>query len=431
MKILFRDIDAITLSDPVTLSDSCVTVENGVITEVSQTSPEDLSQFDDVIDGHNKLLTPGFVNTHTHLAMVLLRGYADDLPLQRWLEEKIWPLEAKLTGDDVYWGALHGMAEMIRSGTTTFSDMYFFMDRVADGVAETGMRALLGQALFAFEPGDHTDEMFQMTRDFVDKIESLNIPRIKASITPHAPYTVYREAWERVSEIAREHHIPIHTHLSESRTELANAERDWGMSPIEHVHRLGVLEQQVLAAHCVHLSERDIEILAECNVEVLHNPTSNLKLASGFCPVQVLIEQGINVSIGTDGAASNNNLDMLEELRLASLLQKGILGDATAFPALSALRAGTERGARAVGWGDIGNIEIGQRADLLLLDIDRPYWKPSYDPVSNLVYAAQAADIESVMIDGTFVMKNREIVTFDEEKASAVVREFQDRYRRK
>ena len=430
MKILIKDIDAITLSEPLVLRDVNVVIADGMITEISQNQPNTADEFDVIVDGHNKLLTPGFVNAHTHLAMVLLRGYADDLPLQRWLEEEIWPLEAKLTSDDIYWGSLHGIAEMIRGGTTSFADMYFQMERVTQAVDESGMRALLGEALFAFEPGEATEQMFANTEAHIDRISALDNPRIKPALSPHAPYTVYGEAWERVIDLSEQHQIPIHTHLNESQGEIENAQQDWGMSPIERLYELNVFNQPVLAAHCVHLSDRDFEILAECNAHVLHNPTSNLKLASGIAPIQKLLDHGVNVAIGTDGASSNNNLDMLEEIRLAALLQKGILGDATAFPAISALRSGTERGHRALGWGDIGKIEIGQRADLLLLDIDRPYWVPDYDPVSNLVYAAQAADVESVIIDGRFVMKNREIVTFDEEKSRAVVKQFQEKHRR-
>jgi 5-methylthioadenosine/S-adenosylhomocysteine deaminase len=431
MKILLNNIRAITLSEPVVLESAFIAIEDGVISHVSDNAEAlNESDFDSVIDGQNRLVSPGFVNTHTHSPMVLLRGYADDLPLKRWLEEEIWPLESKMTGEDAYWGSMLGIAEMIRGGTTGFSDMYYFMNDIFRAVDESGMRARLAESIFAPEAGAITDQMFETTREFLKWTTEKNHPRISTAVGPHAVYSVYEEAWAEVIQLSNEFGIPIHTHVLETRGESENAQRDWGHSPFERLKSLGVLENQLLAAHCVFASDKDLEIIKQHDVKVLHNPTSNLKLASGFAPIQKMLDLGINVSVGTDGASSNNNVDMLEEIRLAAMLQKGILEDATAFPTLDALRAGTEQGARALGWDDVGTIEVGKRADLVIFDIDKPHWKPDYDLVSNLVYSASSADVETVIIDGRFVMKDREILTFDEEKAKHFANEFKIRHRR-
>jgi len=430
MKILLKDFTAITLGDPPVREGVSIAIEDGIITQITEGEiPEE--GFARVIAGREKLVIPGLVNAHTHLAMVLMRGYADDLPLKRWLEDEIWPLEAKLTPQDVYWGSLLGIAEMIRSGTTCFADMYFHMDEVARAARESGMRALLSYGIIAPEPGERLQRELEITRRFIESHHNTAQGRIKVAIGPHAPYTCHPQVWEQAAELAKDEGLIIHTHLAETADEMEKALKEWGKTPVAYLKGLGVFEAEVLAAHCVHLQERDIEILAEEGVRVVHNPTSNLKLASGFAPVEVLLEQGINVALGTDGAASNNNLDMLEEIRLATLMQKGILGEATALPAIEALKMGSERGARALGWQEIGKIEVGRRADLVILDAGQPHWTPNYDPISNLVYAAQASDVETVIIDGRIVMEEREIKTFDEEEAKAHVRRFAQRHRRR
>jgi 5-methylthioadenosine/S-adenosylhomocysteine deaminase len=428
MKILLRDFTAITLADPPVREHVHIAVEDGVITHVSESLPP--GSFDREIAGQDQLVMPGWINAHTHLAMVLLRGYADDLPLGRWLKEHIWPLEEKLTEEDVYWGSLWGIAEMIRSGTTCFADMYFHMDAVARAVKESGMRALLAYGMIAPQAGERAERELAITRAFIERFHETSQGRIRTAIGPHAPYTCHPAVWDGALEMARARGLLIHTHLAETKDEVENALADWKKTPVEYLESLGVFEVPVLAAHCVHVSERDIRILAERGVRVVHNPTSNLKLASGFAPIDKLVDAGVTVAIGTDGAASNNNLDLLEEIRLAALLQKGILGDATALSAWEALQMGTKQGAQALGWKELGAIDVGRRADLVILDLDRPHWVPNYDPVSNLIYAAQAADVRTVIIDGRIVMRDREIQTFDEERAKAQVRRFQERHRR-
>lgn len=429
MKILLKDFTAITLGVPPVREGVSIVIEDGVITQLVEFTPK--GRFDRVIAGQHQLLMPGFINAHTHLAMVLLRGYADDLPLERWLKEEIWPLEATLSDEDVYWGSLLGIAEMIRSGTTCFADMYFHMESVARAVEESGMRALLAYGMIAPEPGERAERELKITQELIGQFHKTAEGRIRVAIAPHAPYTCHSALWERAVALANEHGLLIHTHLAETKEEVQNALMHWRKTPVEYLESLGVFEAPILAAHCVHVTDRDIQILAEHEARVVHNPTSNLKLGSGFAPIKKFLDAGSTVAIGTDGASSNNNLDVLEEIRLAAFLQKGILGEATALPALDALRLGTERGACALEWEELGTIDVGKRADLVILGIDRPHWIPNYDPVSNLVYAAQAADVQTVLIDGTIVMEDGEIKTFDEEKAKAYVRRFQERHHRR
>jgi 5-methylthioadenosine/S-adenosylhomocysteine deaminase len=430
MKILIRDCTALTLADPPLREHVSLVIEEGKIQKIVQ-EPSQWEQrsFDHVLSGVGKLILPGFVNAHTHLAMVLMRGYADDMPLQRWLEEAIWPTEKKLTAEDVYWGSLLGIAEMIRSGTTCFADMYFHMDAVARAVEESGMRALLEYGLIAPEPGERVERELRMAREFVEAFHGKAQGRIRTSVGPHALYTCHPTLWEGALDLAQQQQLIIHTHLAETRAEVENALKQWGKTPVAYAEQLGIFQAPVLAAHCVHVSERDIQILADNRVSVSHNPGSNLKLGSGFAPVTRMLDAGINVALGTDGASANNNLDMLEEIRLASLLQKGILEEATALPAPVALRLGTTNGARALGLQtEIGTIEPGRRADLIMLDIQEPHWIPNYDPISNLVYAARSADVSTVIIDGQLVMKDREILTFDEAEALARGRALQGKY---
>lgn len=431
MRILLKDFTAITLEDPPVRKGISIAVEDGRIVRLAdrlEELPYPESEFDTVISGQDKLVLPGLVNAHTHLAMTLLRGYADDLPLRTWLQEKIWPVEAQLTPDDIYWGSVLGLAEMIRSGTTCFADMYFAMDRVAQAVEESGLRALLSYGIIAPEPGEKLQRELSIAQEFIERFHHSAEGRIRAAISPHAPYTCHPQVWERAVELAQTQGILLHTHLSETRTEVEEARKRWGKTPVQYLQDLGVFEVPVLAAHCVHLTDPDLEILKAHDVGVVHNPTSNLKLASGIAPVWRLLQEGITVALGTDGTASNNDLDLLEEIRLAALLQKGILPEATALPALEALQLGTAYGAKALHWDEIGTIAEGKRADLVILETTGPHWVPTYDPVSQVVYVAKAADVSTVIVDGKPVMKDREILTLDEERAKAEVKAFQRKH---
>lgn len=427
MKILIQNCTAITMSTPLVQEGVSIAIADRKIAKISR---EDFAQkrFDRTIDGRAKLAIPGFVNAHTHLPMVLLRGYADDQNLQRWLADEIWPAERKLSEDDVYWAALVGIAEMVRSGTTAFADMYFFMDAVAQAVKESGMRALLAYGIIAPQPGAQADKELKITEDFLRAWHGQAHDRIRVAVAPHAPYTCGDDVWRGAKSLAIQYNTLIHTHLQETRTEVDESLKAFGRTPTERLEALGVFEVPTLAAHGVHLRDSDIEILKRRDLRLAHCPTSNLKLGSGIAPVGKWRQAALNVSIGTDGAASNNNLDMLEEMRLAALLAK--VDDPTALPAQEALAMATRAGAGALGFADVGVLQEGWRADIALLDMQGVRWLPGFNPIADLVYAASSADVETVIIDGEIVMEKREIRAFDEEKAKAKVRELRNKYRK-
>lgn len=431
MKILLKGFTTL-LADKVK-EDISIAIEAGRIKKISEGSRKlDPKNFDKVISGENKLVIPGFVNAHTHLAMILFRGYADDIPLQRWLEEEIWPAERKLTKEDVYWASLLGIAEMIRSGTTTFADMYFYMDSVAKAVEESGMRAMLAYGIIAPKSGLKAKHELSIAQEFLEGFHRSANGRITVALGPHAPYTCAESVWKSTIELARKYEVMIHTHLSETEAEVESFSEERGLSPVEYLDMLEVFTVPVLAAHCVHLNLVDIGILARNKVSVAHCPGSNMKMGSGIAPITSLLESGVNVAIGTDGVASNNNLDMLEEIRLAALAQKGLLADSTLLPAKKTLEMGTLCGARALGLEkEIGTIAEGKKADLIIFNLDKPHLIPQYNLISNLVYAASAQDVETVIIDGRIVMEDHTIKTFDEEEAKIRVKELKDKYTRR
>lgn len=392
-----------------------IAVENGYIKGVGPQG-ELLDWVPDrIISAEGKVVLPGLVNTHTHAAMTLLRSYADDLPLMDWLNNKIWPFEANLTGDDIYWGSQLACLEMIKSGTTTFADMYFFMPEVAQAVEQSGIRAVLSRGMIGIGPT--ADQALAESKAFVQEWHQKAEGRITVRLGPHAPYTCPPAYLEKVLALASELGVGIHTHLAETRYEFDTCLKDYGKTPTQLMHDVGLFEHSVLAAHCVHLTDEDMDILARKRVAVAHNPGSNMKLASGIAPVTQLLARGIAVGLGTDGAASNNNLDMIEEIRLAALLQKVHTGDSTVIPAYQALEMATVMGAQAIGLGaEIGTLVEGRKADLIILNTKAPHLTPKHDIVSLLVYAANSADVETVMVDGKIVMENRRILTMDEEQ---------------
>ncbi len=374
---------------------------------------------DEEIDARGMVAMPGFVNCHTHAAMTLLRSYADDLPLMEWLEQRIWPLEDRLTGEDVYWGTMLCILEMIKSGTTTFADMYFFMDEAARAVEKSGIRASLARGMIGVAP---TAQLaLEETERFIQKWNGSAGGRITTMVGPHAPYTCPPEYLKKVLALAEKFNVGIHIHLAETGAEVEDIRKQYGKTPIEYVNDLGVLDFPVLGAHCVHLTQNDIRILKEKKVGVAHNPESNMKLASGIAPVPQLLAEGVNVGLGTDGAASNNNLDMLEEMRSAALLHKVNTGDPTTIPSYRALEMATRNGGMVLGLADIGMIEPGYKADIILIDFTKPHLYPKHDIIAHTVYAAQSSDIDTVIIDGKIVMKNRKVITIDEQEVLANV----------
>lgn len=422
MKILLDNICLIPMSGgEAYLKDAYLVIEGQYIKAIGQgAAPVD--QYDKVIDGQNRVALPGFVNTHTHAAMTLLRGYADDMPLMDWLEKKIWPLEAKLTADDVYWGTMLAITEMIKSGTVCFADMYFFMDAAARAVANSGIRAVLSRGMIGVGP--ENELAFSESREMVKKWHDSNDGRIKCMLGPHAPYTCPPDYLKRVIELSEELEVGLHIHVAETKGEFEDIQRLYGSTPVVHLDKIGLFNRQVVAAHCVHLSQEDIKILAAKRVGVAHNPESNMKLGSGIAPVQEMLAAGITVALGTDGASSNNNLDMLQEMRSAAYLQKVHLMDPTVIPALQALQMATVNGARALGLeSEIGQLRPGFKADIIIMDLKHPHMLPVYDPVSNIVYSAQASDVETVIVDGKILMEDRVIKAFDEEEVLAKARE--------
>ncbi len=413
MKLLVKNAQILPMTEDRTPQDPWfygdMAVEDGTIVAVGQV-PEDFRP-DRVLDGQNRALLPGFVNSHTHTAMVLLRGFADDMPLMDWLENKIWPAENRLTRDMVYAGTLLGMAEMIRCGTTSFLDMYFHQDQVARAALQTGLRTVLSRGLIGFEP-DFSEKL-------ADNVELKNRwagqgeDRITVMLGPHAPYTCMPEHLDQVMEMAHKHDMGIHIHVSETAGEVRDAMEKWGKSPVRHLYDLGVFDRPTVAAHCVHVDGEDMELMLEKGVSVAHNPSSNLKLASGFAPTAAMMEKGINVSLGTDGASSNNNLNIVEEMHLASLIPKAFLGDATAMPAYEALKMATVNGAKALGLSGVGCLKPGNRADFILVDLNRPHLIPGYNLVSDLVYSAQSTDVVTTVVNGRILMEDGEIKTMD------------------
>ena len=378
-KLLIKNAEIISAKDT---GKYYIGIEDNLIKTISKELPQGFESAE-VIDADGKIAVPGMVNTHTHAAMTLLRSYADDMVLMDWLQNKIWPAEDGLTDDDIYWGTMLSIAEMLKSGTTCFADMYFSMDRVADAVAETGIRAALSRGLTGF-----SDENFAKLEEnaalFKERHNSCN-GRIRVMLGPHAPYTCSMDYLKKVVAKAQELGSEIHMHLAETRGEVDDCIKEHGMSPIKLMDTIGMFECGTLAAHCVHVDEEDMQIMAAKHVRVAHNPQSNLKLASGIAPVPAMLKHGITVGLGTDGTSSNNNLDMLEECRLAAMLHKNMTGDPQILPAAEALALATSEGAKALGFKNLGKIEAGQIADIVLYDMDKPYWHPRHDRTSLFV----------------------------------------------
>ncbi|MBR0260582.1 MAG: amidohydrolase [Selenomonadaceae bacterium] len=370
-----------------------------------------------VIDGRNKFATPGLVNAHTHASMTLLRSYSDDKALMDWLQKDIWPIEDKMTRKDIYWGAALAAVEMIRGGTTAFADMYGpDMSEVAKVVDESGLRGSLSQGLISFANGDKKlASNVELYKNFHGAADG----RITVMFGPHAIYTCPPDYLKKVVNEASKLGAEIHMHMNETQTEINDCLKNYGKRPFEVVNETGLFDLGTLAAHCVHLSDNEIEIIKQKKIRVAHNPGSNMKLASGICPATKLLAQGVTVALGTDGASSNNNLDMVEEIRLAALLAKVDTLDPKVIPAAQAIQMATEFGAKALGLQKVGRLEEGCKADIVLWDMGGVEWQPNYNPASLLVYSANSAAADTVIVDGKILMENRELKTLDEEKIFA------------
>lgn len=358
------------------------------------------------IDLPHHVLLPGLVNSHTHAAMSLLRGLADDLPLMTWLEQHIWPAEGRFVGPEfVATGTRLAIAEMLRGGTTCFNDMYFYPEAAAQAVVESGIRASLGQVVIDFPTAQSRDAGDALRRAEMQILQLRDLPRIRQSIAPHAPYTVPDHALREAKALARSHGLFLHMHVHETAQEVENARTQDGRRPLQRLDELGILDEHFLAVHMTQLTTEDLDLVAQRGLRLAHCPESNLKLGSGIADVAQWQARGIPFGIGTDGAASNNDLDLFGELRTAALLAKGRDGDTTALAAAVALEAATLGGAMACGWGDsIGSLEIGKLADCIAVDLDHPATQPLYDPISQLVYCAGRDQVSHVWVNGELLV---------------------------
>ena len=405
-------------------------IKNDIISEISDEIDD--SNVDKIIDATGKILLPGFVNTHTHLSMTLFRGLADDLSLDSWLNDHIWPMEANLNGDYCYIGALLGAVELIKSGTTTFSDMYFYMEDVARAVDEAGIRAVLSYGMIDFGDAEKRENEIRENLTLFENCNGMADGRIKVFFGPHSPYTASEELLVKVRELASEYNMGIHIHVSETQKEINDKLDERGLRPFEYLDEIGFLGPDVVAAHSVWLSDNEIDIIKKNDVKVSHNPCSNMKLASGIAPVSKLIENGVCVSIGTDGASSNNNLDLIEELKTASLLQKVSTLDPKVLDSDEAIAMGTIKGAEALGLeNEIGSIEVGKKADIILIDTNSANMVPDSSSLSsNIIYSANGSNVDTTICNGKILMENKQLTVLDEQeiydKARQAIKELKE-----
>ena len=387
-----------------------VVIDGGIITQVAESTDETA---DTVIDAKGGVVMPGLVNTHTHAGMTLFRGYADDLTLSDWLENHIWPAEAQLTDNDLYIGTKLACLEMIRSGTTAFVDMYIHVDKVARAVEESGMRAALSYGMIDLGDETRAESELKEGRRFVKEWNGRADGRITTMYGPHAPNTCSREFLIKVKEQAKQDNAKIHIHVLETEAELNQMKEQFGMCSVNMLDGIGFFDSDVVAAHCVWLSDGDMDILSERGVNVSHNPVSNMKLASGIAPVPKMLARGVNVSFGTDGCASNNNLNLFEEMKTAALLHKVDTPDPTVLPARQVLEMATVNGANAMGTNS-GMLRVGCMADVIIVDMDKPHLTPIYDIPSHLVYSASGGDVRTTIVNGKVLMDEYKVLSMDE-----------------
>lgn len=397
------------------LTDHVLIIQNNTIASARPANKVRDSDFDQVYDLPGQALLPGFINTHTHAAMSLMRGVADDIPLMDWLNHHIWPIESQWVNKQfVQDGTELAIAEMIRSGTTCFNDMYFFPEQTAATSQNLGMRCSAGLIILDFPTiwAQSAEEYIHKGLDVFEQLKSMDL--ISACFAPHAPYTVSNAPLEKIAMYSSELGIPVHMHIHETQHEVDEALKNTGQRPLQRLDELGLLNDSLIAVHMTELNTLEIERISEAGVHIAHCPESNLKLASGICPVDTLLNQGLNVTLGTDGAASNNDLDMLLEARSAALLGKGISGNAAALDAKNMIKMLTINGAKALGLNDtIGSIEPGKKADLISFNLQDLNTTPVYDPVSQIIYAANSRQISHVWIDGVLKLKNHQFTDLD------------------
>ena len=429
MKILFKDANIISKTGK-SLKGRNIFIDNEYISYVEKDIINIKDDADRVINAENMLLIPGLYNTHTHLPMTIFKGYAEDMTLDKWLFDKIFPAEDKLTEEIVYYATLLGIAEQIKNGVISCSDMYFFTENMLPAVEESGIKINACRAVQSFDENESPKDNFRFTEAkmlYKNYHNSAN-GRIKIDMSIHAEYTANLNIIKAVAEYSNENKIINHVHISETQKEHDECIQRYGKTPCEFFNSLAFFDSPTLAAHCVHVSERDMDIIKAKGVTIAHNPSSNLKLASGIADVVRMLEKGINVTLGTDGSASNNNLDILKEMYLASVLQKGITGSPTVMPAKEMLKFATENSANMQGRKDSGSIEIGKRADITVLDLNSLEASPIYDYSSALVYSMSGRNVILTMCDGKILYENGEYKTIDIEKIKYKIKKLVEKY---
>ncbi|WP_302852665.1 amidohydrolase family protein [Methanosphaera stadtmanae] len=409
---------SILIKDTTILSDkikkASILIVDNTIEEISN----DLSVTDasKVIDGTNKITMPGLVNTHSHVAMTLLRGVGDDEELQTWLNDYIWPKEAKLDEKLVYAGSKLAMAEMIKTGTTTFNDMYFYMEETAKAVEESGIRGVLGYGMIDLFDDEKRKQEIKATKNLIKNSHNTANGRVQVAVAPHAPYTCSEELLSESKKLANKHNLKLHIHVSETQQEVNDLEKQRNQTPFEYLDSIDLLDENTIAAHGVWTTDNEMKLLKEKQVSISHNPSSNMKLASGIAPVSKYIKNDINVAIGTDGVSSNNNLDMFSEMKLTALLQKVNTMNAKTLPAQATFNMATENGARALGI-NTGSIKEGKLAHIVLVNMNVPHMIPVRNPLSNIIYSALGSDVDTVICDGQLLLEDKKLLTINEEDA--------------
>lgn len=411
MSILYKNINYLDLENEKIIEGADIFIEGNLINKIGNNLQIKASE---VIDGNFLLMTPGFVNGHTHLGMSYFRNYADDLKLMDWLENEIWPIENKLTADDIYWSSLLSICENIKSGVTNFCDMYYEMDRVCDATIISGIRGTLTRGLT--DNDGKGKEKLKSVRELYNNYHNKANGRIKVVPAPHAIYTCSENFLREISDLSKDLDGIINIHLSETKGEVENSLKEHGMTPISYVNSLGLLDNHVIAAHCVHITDEEISLIKDKKFYPIYNPTSNLKLASGFTPVEKLLKNNIIMGIGTDGDSSNNSQNLLQDMHIGAIVNKAREMDEQAVKAIEILKMATINGQRALGISKAGLIKEDYLADLTIFSLKSSNFTPKNNLINALVYSATAEDVKDVLCDGKFVMRNRELVNLDEER---------------
>lgn len=411
MSILYKNINYLDLENEKIIEGADIFIEGNLIKKIGNNLQIKASE---VIDGNFLLMTPGFVNGHTHLGMSYFRNYADDLKLMDWLENEIWPIENKLTADDIYWSSLLSICENIKSGVTNFCDMYYEMDRVCDATIISGIRGTLTRGLT--DNDGKGKEKLKSVRELYNNYHNKANGRIKVVPAPHAIYTCSENFLREISDLSKDLDGIINIHLSETKGEVENSLKEHGMTPISYVNSLGLLDNHVIAAHCVHITDEEISLIKDKKFYPIYNPTSNLKLASGFTPVEKLLKNNIIMGIGTDGDSSNNSQNLLQDMHIGAIVNKAREMDEQAVKAIEILKMATINGQRALGISKAGLIKEDYLADLTIFNLKSSNFTPKNNLINALVYSATAEDVKDVLCDGKFVMRNRELVNLDEER---------------